>query len=236
MITEIKHSLYFFYKLSSRPILSFWLIYLGIITLLGVLAWTAPGSVEFQGANTLPSIIFCGIYAFTFYKTSFSFVIKHGITRNGFIVSLLIFSVLLSVTMTTISNIFFHVINWTVNTLSIEDFNFAALDFSEFSISGAQIILFEGLVHLFVFLLFSLSAAILYRFGLKLGACILIILPASMFIRTVAEKAGDLATYLLLIHDNYMALNFLVPYSLIGVLMWYTARRTSVNNQLTFKS
>lgn len=237
MISEIKKSLYYLYKLSFRTVLIFWLVYLGIMGLFMILAVTAGGGIEFFGVNSLPSLIFMCIHGVIFFKDGFPFVIKYGVSRQGFLSTLFVFSIILSSIMTGLSYLFVRLINWIVELFSIENFDFVALDMGEYvTLTDHNPIFFEWLLHLSLFILFMFVASVLYRFGLKIGGLLLIIFPISMFIRPIAEKVLDLLTYFALFHDNYTPLSFLILIVGLSLLLWFSVKKASVVDQISFKA
>lgn len=232
MLAEIKHNLFYFYKLSIRTVLTFWVIYLGFVLLFMLLTIFTGGEIEFLGVNSMPVFIFMGIYGFLFLKESFPRVIRLGVTRKSYVFSALLFSVLLSIVMTILSNLSLVSINLISETLQIDGFVFAgmaqSLELDNIIISTISLLVYEGLLYLLIFLSFTLVAAVLFRFGLKLGGLLLIIIPASLFIKPVAKLAQDLIVYIAIFHENYFAPAFIAPYLVISLLFLLTVRKSSV--------
>ncbi|MBM7542970.1 hypothetical protein [Amphibacillus cookii] len=237
MNNQIKNCLYYFYKFSFKTIIHFWLIYLGFIALFIGLAIMTDGSVEFMGVNALPSTIFMAIFGLIFFKDVFPYIVKFGVSRKFFIASTVIFSVLLTTMMISLNFIFLHFINWIIDIFKIENFTFTGLNMGELTdVSPFDILIFEWLLHFTLFILFILIGAILFRFGMKYGMLMIIILPLSLFIRPIANKVGELMPYFGIFHYDYTPFAFLPLIAAVVLLFGVTVQKASIVDQISHKS
>lgn len=235
MVTEIKNSLYYFSRYTVKTVLTFWGIYIGFITLFFVLSVTTDGTIEFTGVNTLPATIFMVIFGIMFFKDVFPYNIKLGISRTPFSIAVLIFSVMLTTVMTGIAQLFLVFVNWITEKFNIDNFAFVGLNTQIANFTDHNTLIYEYLVNLTLFLLALLIAVILFRLGFKYGMLVLIILPLSLFIRSVAYTFVNWLSYLAIFHNNYHPGFFLIPIIGFSLLFWFVVRNASVVDQISHK-
>ncbi|SDB93783.1 ABC-2 type transport system permease protein [Pelagirhabdus alkalitolerans] len=236
MDSELKSTLYYFYKYSYKTVMIFWLVYFGFIALFMTLALTTQGTVEFQGVNTLPSTIFMIIFGMLCIKDVFPFVIKFGVSRQKFTLATLVYALMLSTFMLVANHGFFIVTDNLIDVLNINNFNFVSFNADQYAplINGNEY-LFEWLMYLTFFLFFSLISALFYRLGMKWGLVVLSILPLSMLIQPVGTQILEYLSYLSLFHANYQPIYFLIPISLIVALLGLVIQKMSVIDQVSYK-
>ncbi|WP_058306548.1 hypothetical protein [Gracilibacillus massiliensis] len=236
MLEQIKLNLYFFWKTSWMTLLIFWLIYASFILFMLIITISFDGGIEMIGVNTFPSMIFFIIFGIYFFRETFSNVIKFGITRMSYYVSLMIYIVLFSILMTTISQLFIQLIDLLIEIFNISNFTFTGIDLNMIeNVSQWEFILYEVLIYILLFLFSLLLASIFYRFGLKIGFLTLLVFPLSFVFRDVAEIIFDALGYLLIGSEKYQAFYFLIPYLVLALILLLLTKRLSVVDQVTYK-
>lgn len=230
MLEQIKLNLYFFHKVSWVSILIFWSIYLGSVAFMAVLALSFQNSdITFMGVNAMPSLIFTFIFGLLFLKDSFPHVIKLGVNRNSYVISLFIFILLFTAVMVTVSQLSLFVINKVIELLSIDNFNFSGMEIAGLDhIGKMDLILFEAFLYLFAFGFSLLLGCIFFRFGLGLGFAFLAIIPLSLTIQPIMTRLFDLLKYLAIGHEKYNEFAFFIPYAIIAFFIWLIIKNASI--------
>lgn len=237
MRTQIKNTLYYFYKYSKKPVTLFWSIYLIILMLFFILTSTPEGFIVFEGVASFPSLIFMIFFPIFMFKSVYPHVIKLGITRKAFSISISIYALALSILMTTLDYAYLKIVNFIIDTLEIENFVFTGLASGELPAqSYGNPLINLWLLSLTAFLLFTLIGAIFYRFGMTWGIIIIMIFPLSLFFRPIGEKIIDVARYLFIFDESYTPLSFLILIAMLTLGIWLVVRRSSIIDQITNKT
>ncbi len=181
-------------------------------------------------------MIFCVIYGVYFFRETFPHVVKFGITRNSYFVSLFIYVLLFSIIMTTISQLFIKMIDSIIEIFNIENFTFRGIDLGMVDhIEQWELILYEGLIYILLFLLTILMASIFFRFGLKIGFTCLLIFPFLFVSKDIAMKVFDTLEYVFIGSENYQPFYFLIPYLALALLLYLITKKLSVVDQVSNK-
>lgn len=230
MLEQIKLNLYFFHKISWFSMLMFWSIYLGFVAFMSVLALSFQNSdITFMGVNAVPSLIFTFIFGLLFLKDSFPHVIKLGVNRNSYVISLFIFILVFTVVMVTVSQLSLFAINKWIELFSIDNFQFSGVEIAGLDhIGKVDLILFEAFLYLLAFGLALLLGSIFFRFGMGMGFTFLAIIPLSLTIQPVMTRLFDLLKYLAIGHEKYNEFAFLIPYAIIAILIWLIIKNASI--------
>ncbi|MFC4401882.1 hypothetical protein [Gracilibacillus xinjiangensis] len=233
----MKFNLYYLLKSSWATVLIFWGIYTGFIAFMFLLAISfQSSSIEIIGFNTLPSLIFTAVFASLFFKETFPSIIKYGTTRFSYLVSMIVYIVLYATVMTIISNILIMFINWFSDFFKITNFQFYGLDTSfEGTVSKSDIFVYEGLLYILIFLFWLIISSLFFRYGYKISAIFIVIIGIPFFIRSYAEEIIDLLRYLIITEEQYTALAFLIPYSILAIGIWLIIRNASIVDKLSNK-
>ena len=230
MTNQIKQTLYYYYRYSIKPIRLFWLIFFLFLSLTMLLSNLEDFGFQFTGITSIVSLIFMIFFPIFTFKNIFPFVIKLGITRKSFIVATYIYSIVLSLIMTAINYIFLYLFNLT----TVEGFEYIGLNMEMFEeyIFG-NVYLFDWLLHLTLFLLFTFIGAFFYRFGMVYGVILCALLPLSMLIKSIGLKIIELLRHLNIFHEDYTATSYLLIIIICVVLNWFIVQRASVVDQIT---
>ncbi|HHU19208.1 MAG TPA: hypothetical protein GXZ58_03005 [Bacilli bacterium] len=234
MVTQIKQTLQYYYRYSFKPVGMFWLIYFFFLTLMLVLSLHDDIALSITGATSFPSMIFIIFFSLLTFKNVFPFVIKLGVSRKAYMLSTYIYGLLLSLFMVVLNYIYLYFFNLLVNVFSIEGFDYIGLNMGEFAdILTGNAYLFDLLVHLSLFLLFTLIGGFFYRFGMIYGVILIAIFPLSMLIKSVGTKIIELLSYLAIFHENYTPLSFLIIILSCLIVNWLIVHRSSTVDQIT---
>ncbi len=238
MIEQVKLNLYYFYKASWKTIAIFWSIYLGFVFALMLLTIAFQAEISFMGVSTLPSFIFTMIYGLIFFKETFPQAIKFGVNRQSYFISIWFYFIFFTIVMTIIGQVLLSVVNLITNIFSIDNFKFVGFNYQTVTNTmDANLILYEGLLYIFIFLLTMLIGAVYFRYGMKIGTVIVITIPLMLIVfREIAAEMLELLTYLVFAHENYTIFAFLVPYIIFSTLIYLAIRKASVIDQVSFKS
>ena len=229
MLKQIQLNLFYFYKTSIKSILSFWLIYIGVIALLLVITTFAGGSMEFVGFNIIPSFIFTIIFSIFFFKDTFPFVIKYGTNRHSYLLSFVLYTLLFAIGMTLLSQITTNLISWVIDLFEIDNFRF--FGFHEGFVIPVTILeaaVFEALLYGSLFFLFNCITVIFFRFGYLLGAISIIPFVAMFFFPDILEKIVDIGKLFALGHDNYHVGAYFILYAIFSLIIWLLTRNASI--------
>lgn len=234
MANQIKQTLYYYYRYSIKPVRLFWSIFFLFLTLTLLLSTLEDFSFQFTGITSIISIIFMIFFPIFTFKNIFPFVIKLGVTRKAFIIATYFYSVILSLIMTAFNYIYLYFFNIIAEGLSVEGFDYVGLNMEGFveTLFG-NIYLFDWLIHLTLFLLFTFIGAFFYRFGMVYGVIFIALFPLSMLIKSIGLKVIELLSYLNIFHENYTATSYLLMIIICVVLNWFIVQRASVVDQIT---
>jgi len=230
MLEQIKLNLYYFFKTSWLTIVTFWAIYLGFIGLMAVIALSNKGgNITIIGFNVFPSLIFSFIFGIFFLKDTFPHVIKLGVDRYSYVLSLFSYIVLFTIIMTTISQISLFIIDKLITLFSLNNFQFTGIEMIGIdNIGTIDIILYEAFLYVFFFSFSLLLGSIFFRFGIKIGMTTLAIFPLLTAVQPLMEFIFELLEYVAIGHENYNEFAFLAPYAGIGILIWLIISKASV--------
>ena len=234
MITQIKQTLQYYYSYSKKPILIFWLSYFSFLLLSLLLSLNDNITFQFYGITSIISIIFLIFYSFLTFKNVFPFVIKLGVSRKAFMLSTYIYGLVLSTLLVLINYIYLYLFNFLADLFSIEGFLFIGMNMPEYieEIFG-NVYLFDWLLHVSLFLLFTFIGAFFYRFGTTYGFLLIGVYVLSLFIRTIALKFVEIFNHLLVFDESYKPSIYLIVIAVCLVLNWFVVHRASTLDQIT---
>ena len=234
MVNQIRQTLQYYYQYSKKTIIIFWLSYFSFLVVSLFLSLYDGVVFEFYGITSIISIIFMIFYPILTFKNTFPFAIKLGISRKAFILSTYIFGIILSTLLVAVNYIYLYLFNSLVDLLSIDSYIFIGMNMPEYTeaIFG-NVYLFDWLLHVSLFLLFTFIGAFFYRFGIIYGAALISIVPLSMLIRSIGIKIVETLSYFSIFQEDYTAFSYLILSVVCIALNWFVVHRASTLDQIT---
>ncbi|WP_163538034.1 hypothetical protein [Gracilibacillus sp. YIM 98692] len=238
MFHQVKLNLYYFFKTSWMTILSFWFIFLASVLVLLIMTVSLGGEMEFSGFNTFPSLIFTMIYGSIFFRETFPHVIKFGLSRLSYTISLVIYLFLFAIVMIILSQLVIQFIGLIIDLFAIENFQFIGINQMSNGLTNIgewDLIIYEAMLYFLVFGISLLISSVFFRFGFKLGAVLFIPVIALFFFQSIAENIFKGLSYLGIGHANYTVYAFIVPLAMIAILLWLLTKNASVIDKVSNK-
>lgn len=234
MTNQIKSTLQYFYRYSIRSVRQFWLIYFLVLVLMLLLSIPDSASFHLTGITSFPSLIFMIFFSLLSFKNIFPFVIKLGVTRKAYIISTYIYAVILSLLMTVLNYIYLYLFNFIADLFAIDGFDFTGLNMEGFiETTFGNVYLYDWLLHISLFLVFTFIGAFFYRFGLLYGSLLLAVFPLSLFIRDFGIKFIESLRYLSIFYEHYTPVVFFIIIIISIIVNWFVVHKASVIDQVT---
>ncbi|UOQ85016.1 hypothetical protein [Gracilibacillus salinarum] len=236
MLNKLNLNFYYFWKTSWTTISIFWCIYFGFICLTLIMAVSLSSSITMSGINVVPATIFCLIYGLNFFKDSFPHIIKLGLDRYSFLLSILIYMIAFALAMTVISQLSSWIINGLTTVFQLENFSYISMtDLLMNGFNKGEIFLYEFFLYLLFFGLAILIGSIFFRFGQKVGFILLAIIPALMIIKPVGVQLITFIHFIAVDNPQYRFPSLIVLFVIIGLFLWLTVSKASVIDKTTSK-
>lgn len=227
MIKELKANLMFFLYDHRFTISVFWSIFLVTSTIMFLIAYLSSNvqmGLSLEGAV----YIFCGIAGFLTTKETFPYLIKLGSTRNMYVVSTMVFHVLLALFMSVVGLIILQFVNSLYPLLGVENFHvFSVLDGTTLAQTWYNMLWFNTLICFLLLIVGTLLGSIFYRFGSIGGMAGLIVFIFLFIIPTSRSVVLDMFVLEsgFPIQFNYVAMTLLAIS--FGVPLWLILKKAS---------
>ncbi|QOY34267.1 hypothetical protein AWH56_016205 [Anaerobacillus isosaccharinicus] len=183
---------------------------------------------------SLAIYIFCGITGFLITKETFPFLIKLGSTRNVFLLSALVFNVLLAFFMAAVAVAVNHFIKIVVKVVNVANFQiFDMLEGTTLASTWYNEFFLNTVICFLVLSFGFMLGAVFYRLGLVGGFSGIIIL---VFIIIFPETRTLLVDIFININDSKLEIPFssLILLSIVPVLpIWLLLRKASTVASVT---
>ncbi|UOQ48477.1 hypothetical protein MUN88_21000 [Gracilibacillus caseinilyticus] len=230
MLKKLNLNFYYFWKTSWTTISIFWCIYFSFICLTLILAISFNNSsISMSGINVVPAVIFCLIFGLNFFKDSFPHLIKLGLDRYSFLLSIFIYMIAFAVVMTVISQVSSWIIKALTTVFQLDNFSYISMvDLMQNGFNQWEIFLYEFFLYLLFFGLAILIGSIFFRFGQKIGFTLLAILPALFIIKPVGLQFVKIINYIAVDNPQYHIPSLLSLSVIIGLFLWLTVSKASV--------
>ncbi|WP_235182569.1 hypothetical protein [Gracilibacillus boraciitolerans] len=138
--------------------------------------------------------------------------------------------------MNFISQLVINLVNSLIELFNVTNFTFTGINLNMIeNVSQAELILYEGLIYMLLFLLSLLFTSIFYRLGLKIGLISLMIFPLSFVSKDITVKIFDALGYLLIGSEKYQPFYFLIPYLVLALFLFLITKNLSVVDQVTYR-
>jgi ABC-2 type transport system permease protein len=175
---------------------------------------------------SLAIYIFCGITGFLITKETFPFLIKLGSTRNVFLLSALVFNLLLAVFMSAVAVAVNQIIKVVVNVANVANFQiFNMLEGTTLAATWYNEFLLNVVICFLVLSFGFMLGAVFYRLGLVGGFSGIILL---VFIIIFPETRTILIDIFININDSKLVIDF-VPLIVLSLLpslpIWLLLRK-----------
>lgn len=226
-----------FFALDIRlSVLIFWSIFLAsMIPLVGI-SLSTGGQVGVS--SSMAVAIFCAISGFVMTKETFPFSIRMGSTRHEYVISVLIFSVLLAAFMSGINWAFIQFSAWMIDLAGLNNISFIVLsDFLASHVAWYGQFVFDFMLCLLVFILGFFLSSVLHRFGMIGGLITIAFVFIAMFVSTIRTVIIDLlivtertAESLNVSINNIGILGIIV---VLAALVWILLKNASITPGVT---
>ena len=174
-----------------RSVLIFWSIFLASMIPLVAISISTDGQVGVS--SSMAVAIFCAISGFVMTKETFPFSIRMGSTRHAYVLSVLIFSVLLAAFMSGMNLAFLLFSKWIASLAQLNNISFIVLsDFLASDVSWFGQFGFDFMLCLLVFILGFFLSAVFHRFGMLGGLITIAFVFIAMFVSTIRTVLIDL--------------------------------------------
>ncbi|WP_019415296.1 hypothetical protein [Paenisporosarcina sp. TG20] len=181
-----------FFALDIRlSVLIFCSIFLASMIPLVAISSSTSGQVVIS--SSMAVAIFCAISGFVITKETFPFSIRMGSTRHEYVLSVLIFSVLLASFMSGLNLGFLLFSEWFANLAGLDNISLLVLsDLLTSHVSWYTQFGFDFMLFLLVFILGFFLSAVFHRFGMIGGLITIAFVFIAMFVTTIRTVVIDL--------------------------------------------
>lgn len=226
-----------FFALDFRfSILVFWSIFLASIIPLLILSFSIDGRMIIS--SSMAVAIFCAVSGFVITKETFPFSIRMGSTRHEYVLSALIFSVLLAVFMSVLNLAVVQISVWITDLAGWDNISFIIVaDFLTSNVTWYTQFGFDFMICLLVFMLGFFLSSVFHRFGMIGGLTTLTLFFMVMFVSTIRSEVIDLlivtertAESLNVSLNNMGILGIII---VLAVLIWIVLKNASITPGVT---
>lgn len=226
-----------FFALDIRlSVLIFWSIFLASMIPLVWISISTDGQVGVS--SSMAVAIFCAISGFVITKETFPFSIRMGSTRHEYVLSVLIFSVLLAAFMSGINLAFIQLSAWMINLAGLNNISFIVLsDFLASPVSWYGQFGFDFMLCLLVFILGFFLSSVFHRFGMIGGLITIALVFIAMFVSTIRSVIIDLLIVTERTADSlHVSINNLGIFGItivLAALIWIILKNASITPGVT---
>lgn len=226
-----------FFTLDIRlSVLIFWSIFLASMIPLIAISLSTNGQVIISSSMAIA--IFCAISGFVITKETFPFSIRMGSTRHEYVLSVLIFSLLLAAFMSGVNLFLMLFLEWFADLAGLSNISFMAVsDFLTSATSWYAQFGFDFMLCLLVFILGFFLSALFHRFGMLGGLITIAIIFIAMFVSTIRTMVIDLlivterkADSLHVTINNLGILGIII---VLAALIWMILKNSSITPGVT---
>ncbi|MFA9458701.1 hypothetical protein ACERJO_18305 [Halalkalibacter sp. AB-rgal2] len=217
MYRDIRANTYFLYNDFRFSLVVFWSIFTASVLLLFALSLSFSLETTIIISPSMAIFFFCGFSGYLTVKDSFPFMIKMGSTRSSFVVSVMLFNLILSLFMATVSLIMTEVISLFNRLTQNDHFQlYTTIQLTTLNETWIYTLLLDFFVCFFLLTAFLLIGSLFYRFGLIGGGSVLAIV---LIINLIANIRHWLMGLFLEFQEYMITINFVNSFLLLVTVM-----------------